>query len=292
VKKKRTLAEYTYSGKYDQKAFTTAYTSKFAKVPKFNQASMPDLLYLLNKIGSDARISDVRWAAYMLATVFVESSETVKIQKVTVDKKGRKKTHTMKVWRNFAPIDEKGHGKGRDYYLPVKVTKLPTGDAQVCEYDGESWTVSAQTGKERAAHRSQQRGVAPSTKATDAYNDDDGDEQYYYGRGFVQLTWWDGYARAGVVLEKGLDLLFDPELVNEPDTAYDILATGMCTGTIYANGRTFSKYFHGTTTDYVNARNMVNGGAKHANKVEVAQIAEHFEDVLFASKVAQPVAAK
>jgi hypothetical protein len=223
---------------------------------------------------------------------FVESSHTSRIQKVTVDKKGRSKAHSVKVWRNFVPIAEAGHGKGRKYYLPVKVTRLPSGDAQVCEYDGECWTVSATSGHARALHRNQHRGVSATTKASKVYNDDEGNEQLYYGRGYVQLTWWNGYVAAGIALKRGLNLLFEPELVNAPDTAYDILATGMCTGSIYANGRTFPRYFQGTHTDYVAARDMVNPGAKHANKVEVANIAERFEDVLFAAKMKQPVASK
>jgi len=289
---KRTGSDFAYSGCYDPAAFSTAYAREFAKVPKFNQPSMPDLLFLLKKIGADPRITDLRWAAYMLATTFVESSHTMKVQKVTVDKKGRSKSHSVKVWRNFAPIAEAGHGKGRMYYLPVKITRLPSGDAQVCEFDGECWTVSAHSGHARALNKHQSRGVSATAKASETYEDDDGDEQLYYGRGYVQLTWWNGYAAASIALKRGLDLLFNPELVNAPNTAYDILATGMCTGSIYANGRSLAQYFHGTHTDYVSARNMVNAGASHANKVEVAKIAERFEDVLFGAKSKQPVASK
>ena len=37
---------------------------------------------------------------------------------------------------------------------------------------------------------------------------------------------------------------------------------------------------------------MVNAGAKHANKVEVAEIAKIFENVLFAARLQQAVAAR
>ena len=106
----------------------------------------------------------------------------------------------------------------------------------------------------------------------------------------LQLTWWSNYAAAGVALGRGLDLLFEPDLVNDPDTAYQILATGMCTGDLYANRRQFSQFFHGAHTDYVNARNMVNPGTEYAHKVEVGKIAERFEKVLFAARITPEVA--
>ena len=81
-----------------------------------------------------------------------------------------------------------------------------------------------------------------------------------------------------------------PNLVNDPNTAYEIMARGMCTGEIFANHHRFSDFFQGSHTDYVNARRMVNPGAKHANKVEVAKIAEKFEAVLLSSKVTGEVA--
>lgn len=56
------------------------------------------LQYLLNAIHDDPDISDLRWAAYMLATVRWECA-------------GK--------WR---PIEEFGKGKGRPYGVPVKVT--------------------------------------------------------------------------------------------------------------------------------------------------------------------------
>lgn len=40
---------------------------------------MPDIQFVLGEIGADSRITDVRWAAYLLATVFVESSHIVKV---------------------------------------------------------------------------------------------------------------------------------------------------------------------------------------------------------------------
>jgi hypothetical protein len=281
--------DYAYTGAFNQTEFQRAYAEEFKGVPKANMASMPDLLFLLGKVGADPRITDVRWSAYILATAFIESSHTVRITKESVSKKGRVRSHKVKVWRNFSPIEEAGHGKGKDYQLPVKVLRLPSGDAQVTEYDGEQWKVLAATGSARPLHPEQDRGVDAHTKASTVYTKDDGEEEYFFGRGYVQLTWWNSYASAGVVLGQGLAFLFEPDLVNDRDVAYSIMATGLFTGKIFANGRRLSQYFHGAHTDYVGARNMVNAGAKHANKVEVGDIAKRFERVLLGSRVA-PVA--
>ena len=277
--------DYTYTGSFDRSAFQKAYVGEFKDVPKFNLASVPDLVFVLGKIGTDPRISDIRWAAYMLATTFVESSHTVKVKTQSMDKKGKIKSHQVKVWRNFTPIDEVGHGSGKAYYLPVKVKRLSNGDSRLTEYDGDQWVISATSGVPRPLHRDQERGVESSVRASPIYDGDDGDEQYYYGRGYVQLTWWSGYVNAGISLGQGLALLLEPNLVNDPNTAYLIMSTGMYTGGIFANKRRFSQFFHGGHTDYVGARMMVNPRAKQINKVEVAKIAERFEKVIFASRM-------
>jgi hypothetical protein len=284
--------DYLYTGAFDQAAFQKAYTDEFKDVPKSNLASMADILFVVSKSGADSRITDIRWAAYMLATVFIETSHTIKVEKTTVNNKGKIKTQTVKVWRNFTPIEEVGHGKGKKYYDPVKVARLPNGDARVTEYDGDQWNVTAATGASRPLKKLQSIGVLPGSAESQTYKDDDGDPLLFFGRGYVQLTWWENYAKAGVAIGRGLAFLFDPNLANDRDTAYSILATGLYTGGYFANGRKFSQYFHGDQTDYVGARDMVNAGALHANKVEVAHVAEHFEKVLFASKVSTGVANK
>lgn len=66
--------------------------------PTLTDDARAGLQYLLNAIHDDPDISDLRWAAYMLATVRWECA-------------GK--------WR---PIEEFGKGKGRPYGVPVKVT--------------------------------------------------------------------------------------------------------------------------------------------------------------------------
>lgn len=143
-----------YSGSFDKAAFLKGYTHEFKNVPKFNLTSLPDLLFVLGKIGADPRITDLRWSAYMLATVFVESSHTVRTKKQIVDKNGRVKLQSIKVWRTFAPVEEAGHGKGLKYYLPVEVKRLANGDVRVTEHDGDQWVISPATAYARDLHLS------------------------------------------------------------------------------------------------------------------------------------------
>ncbi|HEX4406125.1 MAG TPA: hypothetical protein VH560_14910 [Polyangia bacterium] len=87
-----TAVNYTYNGRYDDRAFEREYKTAFAGVQKYNEPSLPDLLFVLGKIGTDTRIMDVRWAAYILGTMFIESSHTAKVQKLIADKHGKVKT--------------------------------------------------------------------------------------------------------------------------------------------------------------------------------------------------------
>jgi hypothetical protein len=102
---------YGYTGTYNRTTFSQKYQDEFKAVPKFNLASQTDLIFLLNNIGADPRIVDIRWAAYMLAAAFIESSHTVKITKYTLDKKHKVKAHTVIVWRNFTPSMRRGAGR-------------------------------------------------------------------------------------------------------------------------------------------------------------------------------------
>lgn len=108
-----------------------------------------------------------------------------------------------------------------------------------------------------------------------------GDEFAYYGRGYVQLTWWANYASTGATIGRGLDLLFDPESVKIPDIAYKIMSTCMRTGQGFANGRRFATYFYGKTKYYTSARAMVNGTD---HNTEIAALAELFEEMLMEAK--------
>jgi len=81
--------------------------------------------------------------------------------------------------------------------------------------------------------------------------------QIYYGRGFVQLTWYDNYKKQDAKLK------LNGQLVKVADTALDLqIATqiifgGMADGDFTGVG--LHKYINDNQTDYYNARKIVNG---------------------------------
>ena len=81
--------------------------------------------------------------------------------------------------------------------------------------------------------------------------------QCYYGRGFVQLTWYDNYVKQDNKL--GLN----GQLVKVADTALDlqvatqIIFGGMADGDFTGVG--LPKYINDSQTDFYNARKIVNG---------------------------------
>jgi putative chitinase len=77
----------------------------------------------------------------------------------------------------------------------------------------------------------------------------------YYGRGLVQLTWIDNYRKMAAIT--GLDLVNKPDLALEPAAAAKIMFEGMIQGTF--TGKKLADYFNATTTDWKNARRIING---------------------------------
>ncbi len=80
----------------------------------------------------------------------------------------------------------------------------------------------------------------------------------FYGRGYVQLTWYDNYQKAGKKI--GVDLIQHPELALDPDNASEIMFNGMNEG--WFTGKKLSDYFNATVEDWVNARRIINGTDK------------------------------
>jgi hypothetical protein len=104
-----------------------------------------------------------------------------------------------------------------------------------------------------------------------------GKEYYpYIGRGFVQLTWEDNYAKASPLVEE--DLLEFPDLALEPDLAAIIMFDGMEIG--WFTGKALSDYFSETVDDPVNARRIINGTDR------ASEIAEYHDLFLTAIKAA------
>jgi hypothetical protein len=166
----------------------------------FEQKQVDGLNAILDK-WVEKGLKDLRWLAYMLATTFHETAQTMQ------------------------PIEEFGKGRGKRYGIPDRVT-----------------------------------GKA------------------YYGRGYVQLTWKANYETMGRLLNH--DLVRKPELALRPDVAAEIMFEGMTTSLSLRGdftGRSLEQYFNATTTDWVNARRIING-TDRAEKI--AKEAEKFFDGL------------
>jgi len=85
----------------------------------------------------------------------------------------------------------------------------------------------------------------------------------YYGRGDVQLTWADNYARMGAVL--GIDLEGNPDLALDPATSKRILVEGLTRGASNRGdftGLSVEDFFNASKNDPVGARRVVNGTDK------------------------------
>ena len=80
----------------------------------------------------------------------------------------------------------------------------------------------------------------------------------YYGRGYVQLTWYENYDKAGRLL--GIDLLNKPELALDAAIAAKIMREGMIEG--WFTGKKLNDYVGLRTADYVGARRIINGTDK------------------------------
>lgn len=100
--------------------------------------------------------------------------------------------------------------------------------------------------------------------------------QVYYGRGFIQLTWKSNYQAMSSVV--GENLVADPTLALEPAIAAKIMFYGMERGSF--TGRKLADYFNAKTTDYVNARRIINGTDCAA---QIAIYAQEFHAALTAT---------
>jgi len=82
----------------------------------------------------------------------------------------------------------------------------------------------------------------------------------YYGRGFVQITWFDNYERFTKILFRlgyEVDLINNPDLALDPKIATLILVIGMRDGKF--TGADLDDYFDPIKSDWFNARKIING---------------------------------
>ena len=95
----------------------------------------------------------------------------------------------------------------------------------------------------------------------------------YYGRGYVQLTWYFNYENASKKI--GVDFLNNPDLVMNKNHAVKIMVQGMNDG--WFTGKKLSDYINQSQKDYVGARRIINGTDK--DKL-ISGYAETFEKAL------------
>lgn len=89
--------------------------------------------------------------------------------------------------------------------------------------------------------------------------------QTYYGRGYVQATWYDNYKMLTDAWNKShlqvpVDFTLHPELLCIPEYAYWAMSYGMRTGAYTGVG--LKTYFNDKRADPINARKIINGTDK------------------------------
>lgn len=117
--------------------------------------------------------------------------------------------------------------------------------------------------------------------------------QTYYGRGFVQLTWRENYARAdtelGLYDERSCEWHADNAL--KPDIAARVMFRGMMEGWFrtHEDGKpeTLARYFNDSTDDPYNAREIINGDKSKNGKL-VEGYHDDFSDALVEAIVEEP----
>lgn len=102
-------------------------------------------------------------------------------------------------------------------------------------------------------------------------------DHFYYGRGYVQLTWLDNYEKAKKYI--GQDFVNKPELALDPTNAAKIMLWGMTYG--WFTGKKLSDYISMFDANYSEARRIINGTDK---QLAIASYADKFETALRKAK--------
>lgn len=132
---------------------------------------------------------------------------------------------------SFLPIKEYKKGVGRDYGTSIRVTDT-----------------KGIRGKKGAKY-----------------------QNVYYGRGYVQLTWYINYQTMGKNLKLDDELYVNPDRALDSDIAYKIMSYGMRCGSF--TDKKLSDYINDKECNYSKARKIING----MDKAEI--IARYAEDI-------------
>lgn len=88
-------------------------------------------------------------------------------------------------------------------------------------------------------------------------------DKIYYGRGLVQLTWYENYANMTAAAKKAgkdWDFLNNPELMLQDEPSAWVMRYGMINGSF--TGKKLNDYFNDSVTQPINARRIINGTDK------------------------------
>ncbi|MHC2298134.1 glycoside hydrolase family 19 protein [Rhizobium mongolense] len=125
------------------------------------------------------------------------------------------------------------------------------------------------------AYARQPQRIANRAYANRMGNGDEGsgDGWLYRGRGYCQITGKNNYRRFSDLL--GIDLLNNPDLALQDDIAAKIIILGMRDGLF--TGKKLRDYFTATSSDWINARRIINGLDRAA---DIAGFAKLFNTAL------------
>lgn len=151
-------------------------------------------------------------------------------------------------------------------------------------HETNSWLNMKELGGDAYFRRMYDKAGARPKVAADLGNVEAGDGVKFHGRGYVQLTGRTNYTKAGKAL--GLDLLREPDAVEEPAVAARVLIFGMATGLF--TGKANRDYLAKPVPDYVGARRIINGTDKASL---IAGYAKTFQTALEATGYGAPASA-
>lgn len=129
------------------------------------------------------------------------------------------------------------------------------------------------TAAQAAAYARQPQRIANRAYANRMGNGDEasGDGWRFRGRGLVQITGRDNYAKYGIA--------DNPDMALDPVKAVEILFDGMINGRF--TGKKLPDFFSGTSNDWIGARKIINGTDR---AVDIAGYAKKFAAAIEAAR--------
>ena len=223
---------------------------------------------LLTFIAGDSSVTDIRWAAYMFATVHRECGPGHSMLPVAEDGCSDDSRPVCTVLS-----DGKTRSYGDPVYCPPVKTMISyvTPPAQVSPMLERLGMAVPPKPPYAAGHGANEKWKPPMPKcpAGKAFHT-------YYGRGYVQLTFLENYEKMSKIT--GVDLVHYPEKALETGTAYKIMSHGMRNG--FFTGAKLSGFINGSKCNYHDARTIING---HDAASQIEDWAKRYEIILYHS---------